>query len=379
MCPAFKATYQLLIPSSRVDQAPQLAQAIANGQTVGTQDTTMLATLSDYVGQVVDCHVIPSDTVNPEQRLISFTIGFPPSANIAEIGALMTMAFGKVSMAGPIRWTGLQVSPVLAARLQGPALGLEGIRTMVGVPNPDRPLVMAILKPCLGLGPEQLAELMTTQAEAGTHLVKDDEILADASVDSALRRMEACQQAIAKATPPNRAQLLYAVNLNGPPHLILERAEQLLAAGARAFLFNYLVYGLPMLNSVRRQVNGRAAIIAHPALGGAFYGSPWHGLDPGLVFGTLPRLAGADAVLFPSPYGKVCLPKDDALKVQHALLSNGLGVKPSFAVPSAGIDASMVPAIRQDFGGQVIINAGTGIFDHPQGAIAGAQAFLCQV
>ncbi len=36
----------------------------------------------------------------------------------------------------------------------------------------------------------------------------------------------------------------------------------------------------------------------------------------------------------------------------------------------------MVPKALQDYGHDVILNAGTGIMDHPQGASAGVEAFF---
>ena len=144
-------------------------------------------------------------------------------------------------------------------------------------------------------------------------------------------------------------------------------------------LFNYLAYGLPTLHMLATQLSRKIPIIAHPALGGAFYGSVSHGLSPALVFGTLPRLAGADACLFPSPYGGVCLPKAEALAVQRAQLCEHSGLKAIFPVPSAGIVAGMVPSILADFGNDVIINAGTGIMEAEGGAVAGANAFLSQL
>ena len=47
----------------------------------------------------------------------------------------------------------------------------------------------------------------------------------------------------------------------------------------------------------------------------------------------------------------------------------------SFPGPSAGIHPGLVPRILQDYGNDVIINAGGGVHGHPQGARAGALAF----
>jgi 2,3-diketo-5-methylthiopentyl-1-phosphate enolase len=130
-----------------------------------------------------------------------------------------------------------------------------------------------------------------------------------------------------------------------------------------------------MLAALRNDDAVSVPLMAHPALAGAFYGSPFHGISPSVLMGQLPRLAGADWMLFPSPYGSVALLKSDALAVKDALNQPIHGLNPCFAVPSAGITEAMIPDILSDFGSDVIVNAGTGIHDHPEGTLAGTKAF----
>ena len=99
-----------------------------------------------------------------------------------------------------------------------------------------------------------------------------------------------------------------------------------------------------------------------------------------VVLGSLMRLGGADIVLFPSSYGTVALPERETRAITEALTdgSKKWGQSPirrSFPGPSAGIHPGLVPRILQDYGNDVIINAGGGVHGHPQGARAGAKAF----
>ncbi|WP_036715979.1 RuBisCO large subunit C-terminal-like domain-containing protein, partial [Paenibacillus darwinianus] len=94
-----------------------------------------------------------------------------------------------------------------------------------------------------------------------------------------------------------------------------------------------------------------------------------------LLLGKLMRLAGADLVLFPSPYGSVVMPKEENLAVRNALLAESVPERTSFPVPSAGIHPGLVPLIMKDFGSEVVVNAGGGVHGHPLGAAAGGQAF----
>lgn len=47
-----------------------------------------------------------------------------------------------------------------------------------------------------------------------------------------------------------------------------------------------------------------------------------------------------------------------------------------FPVPSAGIHPGVIPQALTDYGNDVILNAGTGIMDHPDGAASGVTAFF---
>ncbi len=365
--------YLLTIPSEKSGNVWQYATKIANGQSIGTQNPDEMQRLAAYCATPLWISD-PLEGENPEETRFHVILSFPKAILMWDLGMLQTVCFGKVSMMSNLRWLDVAVPSSVAKHFQGPAHGQSGIRKRCGVPE-GQALLMSIFKPCVGVPPEGLASLLREQAQAGTHLVKDDEVLADADLSTALKRVSLCIDALNQAEKDFGHRPLYAVNLNAPAHELLDRADALLDAGVECFLFNYLAYGLPLLNSLRLRVKGRAFLMGHPALGGAFYQNASTGMSPALVFGTLPRLAGADAVLFPSPYGTVALDKADALAVQEALNTPYLGVEPAFGVPSAGIQASMVPQILRDFGTNVIINAGTGIHEVEGGAVAGVKAF----
>ena len=55
------------------------------------------------------------------------------------------------------------------------------------------------------------------------------------------------------------------------------------------------------------------------------------------------------------------------------------GFEKTFSVPSAGIHPGLVPQLVKDFGNNLVVNAGGGIFGHPDGPISGAQAFRAAI
>jgi 2,3-diketo-5-methylthiopentyl-1-phosphate enolase len=376
--PTVVATYQLDTDASDLEK---MAANIAIGQTIGTWGGAHMSELEPFMARVVSLEEIPppqgAKFESGCSRRAIIQVAYPLKTVESDLGSLLTVLFGKLSMAGAIRLTDIEVPEAFIQHFPGPRWGVSGIRATLGVS--DGPLLMSIFKPCLGLSAQTLAQMFYEQALGGVHLVKDDEILCEPDFEVTRRRLAACLESGEKARRETGQKCLYAINLTGPAELLLERARTLVADGAEALLFNYLSYGMPMLAALRQDEGIGVPLVAHPSLAGAFYGSPTHGISPKVIFGQLPRLAGADAVLFPSPYGSVSLPMPDALAVRDALSHSIHGVQSAFPVPSAGITAEMVSRMVADFGSDLIINAGTGIHDHPEGSLAGAKAFRQQI
>jgi 2,3-diketo-5-methylthiopentyl-1-phosphate enolase len=155
----------------------------------------------------------------------------------------------------------------------------------------------------------------------------------------------------------------------------LDRAKKAVELGANALLFNVFAYGLDVLQALVEDPEITVPILAHPAVSGALTSSPFYGFRTALLLGKLLRIAGADLVLFPSPYGSVALPKEETQQLAFELKRKDLPLKPAFPVPSAGIHPGLVPRLVEDFGIDSVINAGGGVHGHPGGAVSGGKAF----
>jgi 2,3-diketo-5-methylthiopentyl-1-phosphate enolase len=93
------------------------------------------------------------------------------------------------------------------------------------------------------------------------------------------------------------------------------------------------------------------------------------------VLGKLPRLAGADIVVIPAPYGKAPVLVDKFQNAAKNLTYPMYHLKPTFPMPSGGITQPMVPKVMAELGNDIVIGSGGGIHAHPQGAVAGGKAF----
>ncbi|RAM53047.1 MAG: 2,3-diketo-5-methylthiopentyl-1-phosphate enolase [Hapalosiphonaceae cyanobacterium JJU2] len=339
------------------------AKVIAVGQTVGTWDERFAyrdAALRSHLAEVVS---VQTETKTGHSIA---TIHFPEANVENDISSLLTMIFGKYSMAGAAK--------VIAVRLpetygQFPKVGITGIRERLGVF--DRPLIMAIFKPALGLCASDHAAILAEVAHAGLDIIKDDEILGDLDIAPTLERLQACRQIVEEVKQKTGRTILYATNVTGTADKLIEKARLLVQQGANALLLNVLTYGFSVLSALASDPEINVPIFAHPAFAGAICAAPDYGMTYSVVLGTLMAHAGADAVLYPAHYGSLPFDPAEEAQIKDILRSRGV-----FPVPSAGIHPGIVPKALADYGQDVILNAGTGIMDHPDGAAAGVQAFF---
>lgn len=353
------------------------AESIAVGMTVGSWTELPQAkreSMQKHLGEVLQVDVHEPEGAAPGERYADVTIAYPDINFSRDIPALLVTVFGKISMDGKIKLNRLGFSDHFVQGFPGPKFGIAGIRDILGVH--DRPLLMSIFKSVIGLNADELREQFLRQALGGVDLIKDDEILFENELTPIEKRVEVCLKAAEAAQKETGKKLLYAANLTGPTSSLKSQAKKAIGAGANALLFNVLSYGYDVLHELSSDPEINVPIAAHPALAGAFYPSPHYGISASVLLGQLMRLAGADLVLFPSPYGSVTMPKAENMAIRDELISRELPMKASMPVPSAGIHPGLVPLILRDFGTDVVVNAGGGIHGHPMGTEAGGRAFV---
>ena len=344
----------------------KLATNIAIGQTVGTWNE-----LSGNVRLQISKHLAEIVSIEESSFTSTIKIAYPIENFKADLGALLTSVFGKISLVPKIKLEDIEFSQAYLEQFKGPRFGINGIRDILG--KHEKPLLMSIFKPCLGLLPGELGSMFSMQAEAGIDLVKDDEILYDQDFSLTLKRLEACLAACERVS----AKTIYAINLTGQANEILDRAIKLEKNGATCILFNYVSYGLPLLAALKNTVS--IPIMAHPAFSGAMCMNNSSGLSEQLLLAKLPRIAGADFVLFPSPYGSLAWEKDVTQSIKKELTKALFHIKPTWPVPSAGIKVSMIKEMVLDFGEDIVINAGTAVWEYKDGGLAGAKEFVKEV
>ena len=97
-----------------------------------------------------------------------------------------------------------------------------------------------------------------------------------------------------------------------------ERAYQAQRRGAGAVLLAPGLTGFDTLTQLATAPDFHLPILSHPAVLGGFVAHPNHGFTHDLIFGTLPRLFGADISIFPSHGGRFSFPTDTCRQIAAA-------------------------------------------------------------
>jgi 2,3-diketo-5-methylthiopentyl-1-phosphate enolase len=286
---------------------------------------------------------------------------------------LLTAVVGNASMAGQLKLVDVRFPRKYVEGFKGPKFGIEGIRKLLGVKK--RPLLNNMIKPCTGYPLEVGAELFRKAAMGGCDIVKDDELIADASFNSMKGRVKRYLEIEKQVFEKTGEHTLYTVNISDSVPKIFENAKRAIELGANALMINYIAVGLPVLQAIAEDPKINVPILGHMDVAGALYMSPFHGLSSHLVLAKLPRLAGADIVVIPAPYGKAPVIVEKFDNVARNLTFPLYKLKPAWPMASGGITPTMVPKVMAQLGNDIVIGSGGGIHAHPEGPVAGGKAF----
>lgn len=370
----YSVKYPAIFPMAKL--APMLAVEQSTGTWVAVPGETP-EVRRKHVAKVIGVYEVPdyefSVPGEVQDRNWMVQIAFPVVNIGSQIPMMLTTIVGNISMGGQIKLIDVRFPKKYVAGFKGPQFGIDGIRKLLGVKK--RPLLNNMVKPCTGYPLEVGAELFRLAAAGGCDIVKDDELIADASFNSMKGRVKRYMEIEKQVFEETGEHTLYTVNITDSVPKVFENAKRAVELGVNAIMINYIAVGLPVLQAIAEDPAINVPILGHMDVAGALYMSPYHGLSSHLVLGKLPRLAGADIVVIPAPYGKapVIVEKFDlmARNLTYPLYQ----LKPTWPMASGGITPSMVPKVMQELGNDVVIGSGGGIHAHPKGPIAGGKAF----
>lgn len=336
------ATYRLQVPA---DQAARRAQALALEQSIEMPAEAVLdeRVLRDVVARVERVELQPDGSSLACLALSAESIG-------SDAGQLLNMLFGNSSLHTDVTLQSVALPPALAQHFGGPNHGVAGLRERTGAHG--RALTCTALKP-IGSTANALAALTRTVAAAGIDLVKDDHGWADQTSAPFDARVTACQAAVdeANAQRSDGGRTLYLPSLSGHHGQMQRQIEFARQRGVHAFLMAPMVCGVATFNALARE-HRDCVFMAHPALAGA------GALAPPMLLGTLLRLFGADAVIFPNHGGRFSYAPQTCREIADAARRPMPGIRPALPVPAGGMSVERVPQIVDEYGADAVLLIG---------------------
>lgn len=374
MIATYLVTYPSEIPVAKL--APVLAIEQSTGTWVPVPGETP-EVRQKHIAKVVSIYevpdyeyVVPADT---KFRTYIIQIAYPIVNFGSQLSMMLSTVIGNISLAGEIKLLDLYLPKNYVDGFQGPKFGVEGIRKLLNIPK--RPILNNMIKPCTGYTAEVGAELFREAATGGVDIIKDDELIANASFNTIEERVKLYMQVEKEVYEEKGEKTIYLVNVTDDIPQVFENAKRAVELGCNGIMVNFVATGIPVLRALAEDPDINVPILAHMDVAGAYHMSPQYGMSSHIMLGKLARLAGADIVVHPAPYGKATVLHEKFTKVAQNLLFPMYDIKPTFPMPSGGITQPNIPQLIKDLGPDIVIGSGGGIHAHPQGPIAGAKAF----
>lgn len=299
----------------------------------------------------------PVANIGPNLPTLAATVG----GNLYDLGELTGLRLEQLELPSDYR-----------AQFDMPLAGIAGTRLLTGVAQ--GPLVGTIIKPNVGLTPEQTAHLVAQLCAAGVDFIKDDEVCANPTHAPLAQRVAAVMAVVRAHRERTGRQVMVAFNITDETDAMRRHADLIAREEGTCVMASLNWCGYSAIQTLRRSTplalhghrNGYGALSRHPLLGIGFQ-----------AYQTLWRLAGVDHMHVHGLQGKFS--QTDAEVVESARdclapLTPGIddAVMPAF---SSGQWAGTVPAtwaaVRSD---DLLFMAGGGILAHPDGPAAGVQS-----
>ena len=377
------ATYLIETPRSVEDAAEMIAGEQSSGTFLPIPGETDELKIR-HRAKVVDVQMLDS-TVDPSlpgsrigKRTVSdsvfqraqIKIAFPFENIGANIPTLLATVCGnlyELSDHSGCKLLDLDLPKAFAERYSGPQFGVEGTRRLAGVE--DRPIIGTIVKPSVGLTPEQTAQLVAELGAAGIDFVKDDELMADPPHSPLKRRVECVMREVNRLADKTGKKIMYAVNITDEIDEMRRHHDYVVESGGTCVMVSLNHVGFAGLSALRSSCelpihghrNGWGMLTRHPRLGMEFS-----------AYQKLWRAIGVDHLHVNGLQNKFWEPDDSvvrSIKAMQEPLWDGYHAMP---VISSGQWGGQAPeTLKQTKTQDVIYVAGGGIMAHPMGPAGG--------
>jgi ribulose-bisphosphate carboxylase large chain len=256
-----------------------------------------------------------------------------------------------------------------AKHFRGPKFGVAGCRKLTKVEG--RPLIGTIIKPSIGLTPQQTAGLVKTLAEAGIDFIKDDELMGNPPHSPFDDRVDAVMRVINAHADRTDKKVMYAFNISDEFDAMQRHYEKIVSAGGTCALISINSVGLSGAKkicdigalAIHGHRNGWGMLNRHPLLGIEFpaYQKIW-------------RLAGVDQIHVNGIANKFWESDDSVVRSIESCLNPMLGSTVLPVISSGQWGGQACETFRRTKTVDLLYMAGGGIMAHPDGPAAGVRS-----
>lgn len=376
-----RATY-LLETALPLEQA---AAALANEQSSGTfvavaRETAELR--ARFAARVAGIEELESSGLPPlpgtsgdwsQAKRARVAIDFPLDNFGPSLPNLMTAVAGNLFESrevGGVKLVDLDLPDAFAERYPGPAFGVTGTRELAG--RPSGTLLGTIVKPSIGLTPEQLGELVAELADAGIDFIKDDELQGNPPASPLRERVRVVTDVLNRYADRHGRKPLYAFNITDDISRLEENHDLVAAAGGSCVMVCLTTVGLAGVEFLRR--HSTLPIHGHRAGFGAWSRSPQLGIAF-RAFQKVARLSGVDHLHTNGIANKFYESDEEVLAAIADVRAPLFGGYQTLPVLSSGQSAGLAHATYSAVGTtDLLVMAGGGIHGHPNGSAAGVRS-----
>ncbi|MCH4562927.1 ribulose-bisphosphate carboxylase large subunit family protein [Halomonas sp. EGI 63088] len=325
----------------------------------------------------VDTPSLPGSLTGDAYHRANVTLSWPQENIGASLPNLLATVLGNLTelreLSG-IRLTDVELPRDFIEAFPGPQFSIAGTRRLAGVDH--GPLIGTIIKPSVGLSPEETADLVRQLIEAGIDFIKDDELIADPPYSPLAERVPAVMRVIEEHAQRTGRKPMYAFNITGDIDEMRQRHDLVRAHGGTCVMASVNWIGMSSLVALRR--HAELPIHGHRNGWGLFYRHPQIGIDY-RAYQALLRLAGADHLHVNGLGSKFVEADASVIDSARACLTPLLEApgRDDRALPvfsSAQTVHQAPPTFAALKSTDLIFTCGGGIMGHPDGVAAGCRS-----
>lgn len=273
------------------------------------------------------------------------------------------------------QFTGLKlmdfdVPDSFANHFAGPRFGIKGSKASTQVE--DRPMIGTILKPSVGMTPEETAAIVKVLVEAGIDFIKDDELMGSTANSLFDNRLKSIMKVIRDHQQKTGKKVMYACNISDEIDEMQRKYELIEQEEGSCAMISINSVGFSAAKKICD--NGNLVIHGHRNGWGMLNRHPLLGIEfP--AYQKIWRLAGIDQLHVNGIQNKFWESDDSVVKSIQSCLKPFVAGNELLPVVSSGQwGGQAFETYRRTQTTDLLYMAGGGILAHPMGAEAGVNA-----